>query len=206
MLCGAAVWLGACGGETPPARGPEAAAHGMSGVSSGTEVERFFPLVDGNVYHYATESDAGQPGLLVVWVFRNDAGRGELRYARGSRRFEYAADGVRVAGGGAYVLKLPLTMGASWPGEHGGTTRVIAVDAVAAVPAGQFTGCVQTLEERRGDQPARWATTFCPDTGIVLLEVASGANLERAELKSYGRPVVLGPDGLEKTPVAPQSP
>jgi hypothetical protein len=43
------------------------------------------------------------------------------------------------------------------------------------------------------------ATTFCPDVGIVLLEAASGAAIERAELKSYGPPVEIGPDGLSVT-------
>ncbi len=67
-------------------------------------------------------------------------------------------------------------------------------------PAGHYDGCVQTLEERGGDMPRRWATTFCPEVGVVLLEVAAGANYERASLKSYAPPMRMKADGSEKLP------
>jgi hypothetical protein len=195
---------GGCGGAddaaTTPANRWTNPADGSAAASSGTDLERYFPLVDGNIYHYVTEGDAGE-GLLVARAARTDARRGELRFPSGAKRFEYASDGVKVMGGAgsAYVLKAPLTAGATWVGEHGGTTTVLSADAVIETRAGRFTGCVQTLEEKKGDTPAKYATTFCPGTGIVVLEVASGAGLERAELKSYGPPVDLGPDGLTRT-------
>ncbi|MEJ7732406.1 MAG: hypothetical protein WKG00_24775 [Polyangiaceae bacterium] len=183
---------------------------GGTAASSGTDLERYFPLVDGNIYHYVTEGDGGSEGLLVARAARTDARRGELRFPSGAKRFEYASDGVKVMGGtgSAYVLKAPLRDGATWVGEHGGTTTVLSADAMIETRAGRFTGCVQTLEEKRGDTPAKYATTFCPGTGIVVLEVASGAGLERAELKSYGPPIDLGPDGLTRTqqPGAPAPP
>ena len=51
---------------------------------------------------------------------------------------------------GAFVLKEPLEVGTTWPGEHGGKARIIAVNVTIEVPAGRFSGCVQTLEERLG--------------------------------------------------------
>jgi hypothetical protein len=75
---------------------------------------------------------------------------------------------------------------------------VIRVNAVVEVPAGRYDDCVQTLERRGGDRPLSVATTFCPEVGIVLLEAASGAAMERAELKSYGPPVEIGPDGVQR--------
>jgi hypothetical protein len=52
-----------------------------------------------------------------------------------------------------------------------------------------------TIEERGGDVRATYTTTFCPDVGIVLLEVDAGMQSERAELRSYGPPVFIGPPG-----------
>lgn len=208
-LCSLLGWsAAACTPSSEPetAKNPwTTAGGGVSGASSGYELERYFPLVDGNVYHYLTEGETGAQGLLVARVHRADAGRGELRFPAGAKRFEYVADGVKISTGmgSAYVLKAPLAVGTSWVGEHGGQTRIITVNAVVDVKAGRFTGCVQTLEERRGDLPAKYATTFCPGTGIVLLEAASGGALERAELSSYGAPVKIGPDGLFKTQTTP---
>lgn len=199
LIAGAAACADAEAPVTPANRWTSAG--GGTAASSGTELEKYFPLVDGHIYHYVTEGDSGGEGLLVARVARSDATRGELRFPSGAKRFEYAPDGVKVIGGAgsSYVLKAPLRAGATWVGEHGGTTTVLSVDAIVDTRAGRFTGCVQTLEDKKGDTPAKYATTFCPGRGIVVLEAASGAGLERAELKSYGPPVDLGPDGLTKT-------
>lgn len=194
--------LAACGGAAPAAA-PKASTFTApaSGVTatSGTELERFFPLVDGRLYEYRTEGDSGERGLLVARVHRTDAAHGELQYPTGTKRFELASDGVR-ATSGAYVLKAPLEVGATWRGEHGGDVRVVSTSASVQTPAGSFSGCVQTVEERLGDSPVRYTTTFCPDVGIVELQAASGETVERAELRSYGAPTTIGPDGLDRVP------
>lgn len=181
-------------------------SEGKKDVASGTQLERFFPLVDGMVYQYATENEVGEPGLLVARVFRSSEKAGELRFPSGSKRFEYAADGVifRSADGPVYLLKLPIAVGATFRGEHGGQTKVLEVSASLDTPAGHFDGCIRTLEERLGDRPVRYATTYCPAVGVVLLEAATGANFERATLKSYAAAVEIpGGDGVDRFQVAP---
>lgn len=194
------VSLAGCGASAgTPAAPPEPAPQAHS---SGTAAERLFPLVDRHMYHYATESDEGQ-GRLVVRVRRAEARFGELAMSGTTKRFEYVPDGVRLLRPGsapAYVLKQPFAVGTTWRGEHGGTVEIVATNAQVQVPAGRFDGCLQTLEQRGGDLPLRVATTFCPDVGIVVLEASSGAQMERAELKSYGPPVDLGPDGVRRLP------
>lgn len=196
----------ACSGGTASTTGPNPAPTvNASEPGPNTLSSRLFPLEDRHIYQYVTESDDGQ-GLLMTRVRRLDARNGELLTSGGAKAFEYANDGVILKRPGmqpVYVLKEPITVGQEWRGENGGTVQVVAVDAKVTVPAGPFEGCVKTLEERGGDRPMRVATTFCPNTGIVLLEVASGAAAERAALKSYGPPVDLGPDGVKKIPVSP---
>ena len=205
LCCASAVACSASDPDEGAKNAWTASPTGKTGVSSGSELERFFPLVDGNVYQYVTEGDTGEQGLLVARAHRADAAHGELRFPSGAKRFEYASDGVKISTGmgQAYILKSPLTVGTSWIGEHGGRTRILSVNATIDVKAGHFTGCVQTLEERKGDRPVKYATTYCPDTGIVLLEAASGAALERAELSSYGAALKLGPYGVFKTQTNP---
>lgn len=176
---------------------------GAQGASSGSPIERFFPLIDGHVYQYVTMNDAGERGLIVARVRRASAAQGELRLPSGTKRFAYTSQGVILKESGKFVLGDSLAVGASWPGEHGGVTRVVALPVTVEVPAGSFSGCVQTLEERLGDRPVRYLSTYCPDVGLVALEASGGASYEKAELRSYGPPVQIGPDGLTRTPVTP---
>lgn len=200
--------LAACAGGPPPAASSPwlVPAEGQKDVASGTSLERFFPLVDGMVYTYRTQNEVGDEGILVARVHRSDAGRGELRFPNGTRLFEYTPDGVVMrsrSGDVTHVLKAPLEVGASWRGEHGGKTRVLSVNASVDTPAGHHDGCVQTMEERLGDRPVRYATVFCPNVGVVSLEVATGANYEKAELKTYAPPMRMRPDGTDRLPDAP---
>lgn len=193
-----AIVATSCSGATEPP--PASTQRSSEPLSSGTPLERLFPLVDRATYQYVLESDEGQD-VLLGRVSRTGAKRGTLHLPGGDKRFEYAADGIKLVSapwGPVYVLQRPVTVGHRWRGEHGGTVEIIAVDVAVEVPAGHFEGCVQTLETRGGDRPLRVATTYCPDVGIVLLEAAAGASLERAALKSYGPPVELGPDGVRR--------
>ena len=201
----AASCLVACAGGPPPAASSPwlVPSEGQKDVRSGTALEAFFPLVDGMVYTYRTVNEVGEEGLLLARVHRTDARHGELRFPSGSRSFEYTADGVVLharTGETTHVLKAPLEVGTTWRGEHGGNTRVLGVGVSADTPAGHHEGCVQTMEERLGDRPVRYATVFCPGVGVVSLEVATGANYERAELKTYAPPMRMRPDGTDSIP------
>jgi hypothetical protein len=204
--------LTACAGGPPPAASSPwlVPSEGQKDVASGTALERFFPLVDGMVYTYRTQNEVGEEGLLVARVFRADPHHGELRFPTGSKTFEYAPDGVvlRARGGEAvYVLKAPVQVGATWRGEHGGETKVLSVTASVDTPAGHYESCVQTMEQRLGDRPVRYATTFCPDVGVVSLEAATGANYEQAQLKTYAPPMRMKSDGVDRMPSgSPEAP
>jgi hypothetical protein len=204
LLLPVALLLAGCAADPPPAASSPwlVPSEGQKDVASGSPVERYFPLVDGMVYAYSTMNEVGEEGMLIARVFRADARHGELRFPKGTKRFEFAGDGVVLGGAeGGYVLKGPIAVGTSWRGEHGGQSRILKIDAAADPPAGHYDGCVQTLEERGGDRPMRWSTTFCPDVGVVMLEVATGANYERAVLKSYAPPMRMKADGSEKVPI-----
>ncbi|TKD13148.1 hypothetical protein [Polyangium fumosum] len=190
----------ACGPATPEPRPSfTTPGEGVVDVSSGTPIERYFPIVHGNLWHYETTSDDGARGLLLVRARRTSAFEGELVTPKGARRVAFTSEGVALLGRSVYVLRAPVVVGMSWTGEHGGGTRIVAVGQSVTVPAGRFEGCVVTVEERGGDVPVRYTTTFCPDVGITVLDVEARVGHERAELRSYGPPVNIGPEGTSVT-------
>ena len=203
----AGLALGACGGATPAAKPATSWQTPTAGVeaTSGQPVERLFPLRHGTLYHYRTESLGERPdqGVTTFRVARSSASEGELRKPSGVQRFTFANDGVRTttrSGAEGFVLRWPLDPAARWRGPHDGTARLSALDVSISVPAGTFTGCITTIEERGGDRPLRVATTLCPEVGIVALEASSGGEIERASLVQHGEPVELGADGVTRTP------
>lgn len=166
-----------------------------SSASSGLPIERYFPIVHDHLWTYDSLNDDGVQSSFLVRARRVRAEEGELQTPRGTRRFTYLPEGIGLVDRAAFVLKLPLEVGTTWRGEHGGISRIEAVGATVVVTAGRFTDCVVTSEVRGGDAPATYSTTFCPDVGVVLLDVEGAMQHERAELRSYGPPVFIGPPG-----------
>lgn len=191
----AALSLSACGAPSTSGGGALAAA---LGARSSIPIERLFPLPDGFIHTFTTLSDEGEPITFLARSRRTSPSEGELQWGAAATRYQYTQEGVRNAATGAYLLKAPIAVGATWRGDRG-NTRVVSVDASKSVPAGRFAGCVETVEERGGDSPLRLSTVYCPDVGIVVFEASSGMDAARLELKSFGPPVDLGPDGLTVT-------
>ena len=175
-----ATLLVACGAAPPAAPTEARPAH----LSSGSPLKKYFPLEDGRVYAYATTENA-DTGLFVARVHRTDATHGELRSSSGAKRLVYRPDSL-VYETGVVLLSAPIQVGTSWSGEHGGTTRITSTTKSVEVPAGRYSGCVEAVEEGGMPPKSRYATTYCPDVGIVSLDVVAPRGEASAVLKSYG--------------------
>lgn len=184
ILCLFPVAIGC--GDGKPAEAPGGAP---KKAESKSLAEVYFPLEEGRIYSYAT-NEGGETGMLVARVHRADPTHGELRLSNATKRFVFTPEGVAYEAG-AFILKTPIDVGTSWPGEHGGTTRIATVDAAPKVPAGSYASCIVTIEEGGRPPGARYTTTYCPGVGMVLLEVSMKGAESRAELKSYGAPARL---------------
>jgi hypothetical protein len=196
LLVPAAVAIG-CGGSS--AAGPTAPA---PSAEIATPVGRFMPLEGGTVYSYKTTvENTGEHGLLVMRIERPRAEMAELVVGGRKQRIEIAPDGLRLATGG-YVLKVPLALDATWRGQAG-QVRVSAVDKAVSVPAGQFVGCLETVEVSPGGEK-RITTVYCPDVGMVTLDVEGVIDgeygRETAVLEAFGPAVDLGADETIVTP------
>jgi hypothetical protein len=151
-------------------------------------VERYLPLHDNYVYEYDIVADSGEKGRMMVQVSRPRPGLAELNVAGKVDRLELSTDAVRHATGG-FLLKGPISVGAQWQGQFG-KVRVVSISRAVAIPAGKFEGCIETLEEATQPVAKRANSIFCPDVGLVALEVEGTVNGDEAsvssELRSFG--------------------
>lgn len=185
----------ACGGPSGPGGGP--AAPEAPRISN---VERYLPLKNDTVLAYDTFSEnTGERGALMMRVRRPRLGSVELDVGGRVQRLALESEGVRLVTGG-WLLKAPLSPGARFKGQFG-EVEVTSIDKAVEVPAGRFTGCVETVEQSATAQ-RKVTTVYCPDVGITLLEVEGSLGedygRERASLRSHGPAV-----NLDAPPEAP---
>jgi hypothetical protein len=194
----ASVALAACAGAPPAGTSISA-----KGGDFQTELERYLPLEDGTVYSYDTASeDRSDKGVLIVQISRPRKGRADLRMGGRTERLELRPDGIAYLEGG-YLLKGPLSAATTWRSKTG-TVRVANLDEKVTVPAGEFNGCLRTVEETREPGVERTVTSvFCPHVGLVSLAVDGasdeGHQRETAVLKSFGPRVDLSAEDVTTT-------
>ena len=157
-----------------------------------TEVTRYLPLENNTVFSYETYiEDTNERGLAVFEIARPRPELAELSIAGQVRkRYYFEPGGVR-SGQGGYLLKSPLSLNSQWTGDDGQVT-VTSVNQTVDVPAGKFSGCIQTVEQAKLPGATRTTTTvFCPGVGITLLQIEAAQEgtsvLQRLSLKSFGR-------------------
>jgi len=157
-----------------------------------TEVGRYLPLENNTVFSYETYiEDTNEHGLAVFEIARPRPELAELSIAGQVRkRYYFEPGGVR-SGQGGYLLKSPLSLNSQWTGDDG-QVKVTSVNQTVDVPAGKFSGCIQTVEQAKLPGATRTTTTvFCPGVGITLLQIEAEQEgtsvLQRLSLKSFGR-------------------
>lgn len=189
------IALTACGSR--PKAAPRAPV--PSAEAPVSQVSRFFPLVDGDQWAYeAADDESGTKGVFVTRAHAMGGARFSLQTGQRSRVVEVRPEGITRAETGTYLLRVPLTAGAVWPGDGGAQIRIANADRIVDVPAGKFIGCIDTIEELRaasGEPLRRISTTYCPEVGIAELHAEAWENGrhagERAVLRSFGKPVSI---------------
>ena len=194
MLATAAIAVGGCGG------GPGAKT---ATATKFTGILRYYPLEKGWQWSFMLrdpQQGPAAPGLLAVTkVVEFDGHVALLTTGKEMSELRVEKDGLVRVASGAYLLKLPLSLGERWQGATGAIVEVTKADVTMTVEAGTFEGCVETTETFRGDEARVVATTYCPDVGPVQLEVhqttAAPGEIPVtavAKLRSYGPAVDLG--------------
>lgn len=168
-----------------------AASPNASPAPAASDLTRYLPLENDTVFSYATYiEETNERGLAVFEIKRPRPELAELSLAgQVRRRYYFEPGGVRSALGG-YLLKLPLQQNAEWRGDDG-SVKVTNMNLSVDVPAGKFSGCIQTVEQAQlGAATRKTTTVFCPGVGITVLEINAEQEglsvLQHLSLKSFG--------------------
>jgi hypothetical protein len=153
----------------------------------------FYPLTEGWKWAYDLDKD-GQKILAVYSVVERMPDLATVRTGEENLTYTIAADGIAqrdTLSVGDYILKDPITKGATWP-VAGGTAKVLTTTEEVTSEAGHFYDCA-VIEVTRVDPPRVVRTTFAPDIGPVAIEVQvqdAGKMIvtTRARLRSVTRP------------------
>ncbi|MGF1464615.1 MAG: hypothetical protein ACFCGT_00650 [Sandaracinaceae bacterium] len=186
----AAVLAAGCGAATPSAN--EASADPLAPSS-------LYPMTLGSQWVYDLRTGPEPPSLGIYEVVEADGPRRTIAVNRGMDaegtvgygepdHYDVTAEGIRHVASGAWVLKAPIRVGATWPALRGRTARVQAVDVGVEVIAGTFDDCVSVVETGEATEVR---TVYCPGVGPAILEVhlelqlASGGAEIEGRLRSY---------------------
>jgi hypothetical protein len=142
-------------------------AHLMRGPDPATD--SIFPLTEGRTWVFRVDAGDGESVDVITRVVSIEDNRVEMTSGTTRYVYEIREDGLYRPSLDAYLIRMPLETGASWPGPHGGTVTVLSVDESVTVPAGTFERCVR-IEEATPHGEQRQIHTFCPGVGPVRLE------------------------------------
>lgn len=142
-----------------------------TGRSGPRGAEDYFPLTEGTAWSYDVDDGVGT--VLAISRVESRSGRraNVIDPAGIVVPYEVRDDGIFRPDKGVYLLREPLTVGASWTSTAGMTARVAAVDRVVETPAGRFTGCLEVVQEG-GDAGLHITTDYCPEVGPVKVVAA----------------------------------
>jgi hypothetical protein len=146
----------------------------------------FYPLRAGNVWSY--DVDTGEPSttLAITRVEAFDGSIAEVRTANAVTRYELLPDGIRVPPSDAWLIRVPVLQGATWPAPGGRTAELVSTDVVAETPAGRFDGCIE-VREVGGKLELEVRTIYCPGVGPVTVSSTMRSNVSERALTVSAR-------------------
>ncbi|MCC6647935.1 MAG: hypothetical protein IT374_20505 [Polyangiaceae bacterium] len=210
----AALLLVGCGGGGARPATPPAAATPIDPALP-PEAARWLPAEDDAVLAFDTEDLVAKTrGVMMLRVRRVGGGRVELVGPKRVERLQLSPSGLMREAEGTYLLRLPVVVGATWPAGPNASLSLARAGVSIKVKAGEFDGCVETVERRTGAVQGTLTTTLCPNVGIVRIETKGEASAsarapgaapveihEVVELRSFQRAIDLGPAGVTQTEV-----
>jgi hypothetical protein len=165
------LWLSA-GCATAPA---------PAGETVEIDPHAMYPLEEGNAWSYDIDTGQAATTLAITRVEKRSGSEAHVRTGRKLVFYELVPEGIRLARGGAWLLRTPFELGAKWDAPGGRAARIVAVDRLAQTHAGTFDGCIEVLETG-GELDLEVRTVYCPGVGPVSVASTMRSNVSERSL------------------------
>lgn len=134
---------------------------------------RLYPLGLDYVWSYKIDTGTNLDTLVVMRVVRAEGQHFELSPGGGGdvSTYELRDEGLFRPGSGTWLLRAPITLGATWPSTSGMMATVTSVTARPSTGAGDFHDCVE-VTETGGEAGRTTRTVYCTDIGPVLIDTS----------------------------------
>lgn len=146
--------------------------------------ERLYPLTLGSAWSYDVDAGDGDNVLAVTRVTTRTAEEATVQGGEGQTRYALRADGIFRSDRDGYLLRMPLTQGATWSSGGGMQARVSQRGIAMTTTAGTFADCVEVTEQG-AESGVTIVTTYCPDVGPV--EIVSSMTLPHGSARVIAR-------------------
>ncbi len=166
-----------CGAATPRS----------AGLDSDRLIPRnLYPMHDGYVWSYNVDTGTGMNTFAVSRVVSVEGSRVAISNGGEELLYELREEGIFRPQSGTWLLKAPIEVGATWETSGGLEARVVSVTEHVSVPAGEYDGCVEIVEEG-GDSGRRIRTIYCAGVGPTVIESTQTLQLRDEPLAVRGQ-------------------
>jgi hypothetical protein len=176
-LLAAVGLVAACGGESRARRDGD----------EPLTARRLYPIAVGNAWSYDVESASPDaPTLLVNRVAALEGGRVTMETGQQPIVYELRGDGIYWPAKNGYLLRDPISEGASWELGSGSHVEIVSTSKTCRAAGETFRRCVEVLLT---SDEQRVRTLYVPRVGPVAIEaelrLSDLAYAFRATLRGY---------------------
>jgi hypothetical protein len=145
-----------------------------------------YPMQDGYVWSYNVDTGTGMNTFAVSRVVSVEGSQIAISNGGDELLYELREGGIFRPQTGTWLLKAPIDVGATWESSGGLVARVVSVTEHVSVPAGEYDGCVEVIEEG-GDSGRRIRTIYCAGVGPTVIESTQTLQLRDEPLVVRGQ-------------------
>lgn len=153
-----------------------------------------YPLGTGYAWSYDVQTPGEPPVLAIARVasFSNGVAT-VVTGPEASQRYSVTDLGIQRVGDPGYLLKAPISVGATWESGPGTSARVASMSEVVKTDAGTFSACVR-VDERNATSGQHVQTTYCPRVGPALVVSEMEVRGQRLQVTARLRGYSLEPE------------
>ena len=151
----------------------------------------YYPMPEGAVWSYDVDTGTALPTLAITKVLSVDGKLASIQTSQSPPlTYERREAGVFNTRDNVWLLKSPLSVGASWPSRGGRKATIAAIGETTTTLGGSFEPCVRVRESGL-EAELQIETVYCLGVGPVRIQstmtskLTTEVSVAKATLRGY---------------------